>query len=100
MRLLSRSALLVLIVSYGAPTSAATPEDVQKAYENCVEFMSHGNRQPTPEAARAWAVEQCDNFRENSCPTPDGRWCDGFVKQHLGDVMRGDAEKRGIKLPH
>ena len=100
MRLLSRSALLVLIVSYGAPTSAATPEDVQKAYENCVEFMSHGNRQPTPEAARAWAVEQCDNFRELSCPAPDGRWCDGFVKQKLGDVMRGDAEKRGIKLPH
>ena len=100
MRLLSRSALLVLIVSYGAPTIAAEPEDVQKAYENCVEFMSHGNRQPTPEAARAWAVEVCDSSRENSCPTPDGRGCDGWVKQHLGDVRRGDAEQMGVKLPH
>ena len=100
MRLFSLSALLILIISYSAPIVAAAPEDVQKAYENCVEFMSHGNRQPTPEAARAWAVEQCDSLRENFCPTPDDRWCDGWVKQHLGDVMRDDAEKMGIKLPH
>ena len=100
MRLFSMSAVLFLIISYSAPTIAAAPEDVQKAYENCVEFMSHGNRQLTPEAARAWAVEQCDGLRKNSCPTPDSRWCDGWVNQYLGDVLRGDAEKRGIKLPH
>ena len=100
MRLFSVSVLLILVASYGAPTIAAAPEDVQKAYENCVEFMSHGNRQPTPEAARAWAVEQCDGLRENFCPTSDGRWCDGWVEQYLGDVMRGDAERMGIKLPH
>ena len=99
----AKTVLLVALAVISKTTSAATAEEVQKAYENCLPMMAAGARiaNPTPQARHEHAVEQCTWLRESSCPTLDDRNCDLWVKLKLVNYTTlSNAQNRNIELPH
>lgn len=103
MQLTTITILLVLLASYSTSIGAATAEEVQKAYENCLPMSANSARlaNDTPQAREEYAVKVCAKNRDNMCPTPEGRWCDGWVKQWLfNHSTLKTAEQVNVKLPH
>ena len=100
MKALALMAPLVLaIFGWVTPADGATPEDVQKAYENCLAYAPQFSRQPTPEAANQEAEKSCQQARQSSCKRLDRVFCDQNVELYLVKVKnyKGDYAKH---LPH
>lgn len=99
MKLIANTIMLSVLLAHGAPASAAEPEDVQMAYENCVVYMTAMSIEQTDEARKEWASTECVNGREGSCKNPGGNFCDGWVEVYLVKI-KTYKDTANIELPH
>ena len=103
MDMTAKASLLFALAVISDTTTAATADDVQKAYENCLPMRAAGARiaDPTPQARQEYAVEQCSWSRESSCSALNDRNCDLWVKlQLVNHNTLSNAQNRNIELPH